>query len=248
MDPASTNSARDKVLFHLKTKGPQTAAELARRLDVTPMAVRQHLQSLAADSLVSFTDERRKVGRPARVWTLTAAASKRFPDSHGDLTVELLEAVRSTFGNEGLDRLITERSRAQRAAYLKRMPAAAAPVEERIAALAKIRSDEGYMSEWTREDDGSYTLAENHCPIGAAATACQGFCRDELSLFRDLLGQSVSVTRSEHVLAGARRCAYRVEPAAAASSEPAQRKSAASDNDGSDPARSSAPIQRGGPS
>lgn len=230
MDPSSTNSARDKVLFHLKTKGPQTAAELARRLGVTPMAVRQHLQVLATEALVTFTDERRKVGRPARVWTLTPQASRRFPDSHGDLTVELLNAVRTTFGDEGLDRLVTERSRKQRAGYLDRMPGDGPPLETRLDALARIRSEEGYMSEWTRNDDGTFTLSENHCPICAAATVCQGFCRDELALFRELLGESVIVTRTDHILAGARRCAYRIESAATASSSvPGPRKPPATD-------------------
>src|SRR6187455_847323 len=105
MDAGFPQSARDKVLFHLKTKGPQTAASLAARLGVTPMAVRQHLQSAEADGLVAFTDERRKVGRPARIWSLTSKAAKRFPDSHSDLTVDLLEAVKTTFGPDGLDRL-----------------------------------------------------------------------------------------------------------------------------------------------
>jgi predicted ArsR family transcriptional regulator len=184
------------------------------------MAVRQHLQSAEAEGLVAFVDERRKVGRPARIWSLTSKATKRFPDSHSDLTVDLLEAVKVTFGEEGLDRLITERSKKQRASYRERMPASGSPLEDRIEALASIRAGEGYMAEWNREDDGSYTLSENHCPICAAAALCQGFCRDELSMFRELLGEDVTVSRGDHILAGARRCAYRIEPARTASSAP----------------------------
>lgn len=211
MDASEGGPARDKVLYQLKTRGPQTAAELARRLGVTQVAVRQHLQALATEGLVTHQDERRKVGRPARLWSLMPAAARRFPDSHGDLTVELLKAVRTTFGEDGLDRLVTERSRQQREAYAKRMPAASAPIEERIAALAALRSEEGYMAEWTREADGAWVLSENHCPICAAATACQGFCRDELAMFRDLVGPGATVERGDHILAGARRCAYRIE-------------------------------------
>lgn len=221
MDPAETRSARDRVLFQLKTKGPQTAAELSRRLGITQVAVRQHLQALGAETLVESRDERRHIGRPARVWSLTAAAASRFPDSHSDLTVELLSAVRATFGEDGLDRLIGERTRRQRGAYAARLPGANAPIEQKLDALATIRSEEGYMCEWRREADGSYVLAENHCPICAAATACQGFCRDELSMFREVLGQDVSVDRTEHILAGARRCAYRIKAGPAASSPPA---------------------------
>jgi predicted ArsR family transcriptional regulator len=53
-------------------------------------------------------------------------------------------------------------------------------------------------------------LVENHCPICAAARACQNFCRSELDVFRRVLGPDVQVERVEHQLAGARRCAYRI--------------------------------------
>ncbi len=218
MDPAEHGPARDRLLFQLKTKGPQTAAELARRLGVTPVAVRQHLQALSADGLVEAGNQRRNVGRPARVWSLSPSAAARFPDSHSDLTVELIAAVRSTFGEDGLDRLVAERTRRQRESYAARLPGPDAPIDRKLDALSRIRSEEGYMCEWRREGDGSFVLAENHCPICAAATACQGFCRDELSMFREVLGQGVTVERTEHVLAGARRCAYRIELVAGASS------------------------------
>jgi predicted ArsR family transcriptional regulator len=215
-DGSPGQAAGDKVLFQLKTRGPQTAEQMAGRLAVTPMAIRQHLYVLAQQGLVTAREERRKVGRPAKVWSLTQKAAHRFPDTHGDLTVDLLKAVRSTFGEEGLDRLITERSRQQEAMYAARMPAASAPLDERVAALAALRSEEGYMAECAANGDGTFTLSENHCPICAAATVCQGFCRDELAMFRTLLGPDVQVSRGEHVLAGARRCAYRIEPIAAA--------------------------------
>ncbi|HSY78574.1 MAG TPA: transcriptional regulator, partial [Verrucomicrobiae bacterium] len=105
--------AEEGVLYQLKTRGPQTAAQVARRLGVTAMAVRQHLYRLNVEDLVEFTDERRKVGRPARVWRLTSAAAERFPDTHGDLTVEIIGAVRATFGEAGMDKLLRERLRRQ---------------------------------------------------------------------------------------------------------------------------------------
>ncbi|MGH7865744.1 MAG: hypothetical protein ACREQB_12195, partial [Candidatus Binataceae bacterium] len=68
--------------------------------------------------------------------------------------------------------------------------------------------EQGYMAECSRRADGAYLLIENHCPICAAARSCQGLCRDELALFRAALGAGVEVERIEHILAGARRCAY----------------------------------------
>ena len=75
-----------------------------------------------------------------------------------------------------------------------------------------LRSDEGYMAELERIPGDGWLLAENHCPICAAARSCQGFCRHELNLFRELLGPGVAVERVEYLLSGGRRCAYRITP------------------------------------
>jgi len=202
--------ARDRVMMWLKTRGPHTSAELAERLEVTPMAVRQHLGALEAEGLVTYQDEAGRVGRPARRWELTPAAASRFPDTHADLTVDLLAAVRETFGEQGMERLISKRSARQAALYRARVDAAGADAEDRIAALASLRHEEGYMAEWRREAPDEWLLVENHCPICAAATVCQNLCRDELAIFRSCLGEGFEVDRTDHILAGARRCAYRI--------------------------------------
>jgi predicted ArsR family transcriptional regulator len=66
------------------------------------------------------------------------------------------------------------------------------------------------MAEFAADPDGSFLLIENHCPICAAAKACQGFCRSELELFQTAFGAGTSVTRQEHLLSDGRRCVYRV--------------------------------------
>ena len=139
-------SGRERVLYVLKTKGPQTAARIAKRLGVTPMAVRQHLAVLEGEKLVDFTDDRRKIGRPARLWRLTPHAFDQFPDCHAELAVGMLQAIQRVFGEEGIERLTEERTRQQAESYRARMPAPNAPLEERVATLARIRSEEGYMA------------------------------------------------------------------------------------------------------
>ena len=126
------------------------------------------------------------------------------------MTVELLEAVREEFGPAGLDRLIRRREDASRNLYMAAL-AADADLEARLDRLTRLRAAEGYMAEWSSAGDGTYVLVENHCPICAAATACQGFCRSELTLFREALAPA-TVDRIDHILQGARRCAYLVTP------------------------------------
>jgi predicted ArsR family transcriptional regulator len=198
-----------RVLYALKSTGSQSADALARRLKVTVVAARQQLGRLLEKGLVTFEDRREGVGRPKRVWSLSEAGHARFPDSHATMTVDLIHAIGTAFGTEGLDRVIEEREKATRRIYAERMRPGRS-LAERTKLLAEQRAEEGYMAEVKRLPDGALMLIENHCPICVAAKACQGFCRSELKLFRDVLGPGVSVEREEHILSGARRCAYRI--------------------------------------
>ena len=209
--PAGVRTRR-AVLDLLKQHGPQEAQALADQLGVSAMAVRQHLYDLQEQGLVGHDAVPRAVGRPAKRWHLTVAADRLFPDGHADLTASLLESMRETFGETGMDQLMAVRTREQIAAYERRMPRGAG-LHGRLRALARLRSEEGYMAAVEAEGQGRYLLIENHCPIVAAAAVCSGLCGSEMAVFEHLLGPDVTVERVDHILAGARRCAYRVTKA-----------------------------------
>ena len=200
----------DKIIQLLKTEGPLTAKILAEKLDLTTMGVRQHVQGLEASEDVIFTDEKAARGRPTRYWSLTDKGHSRFADKHDELTVQLLDSVISVFGDEGMEKLISHREETAMVNYRLAL-ADRFGVAEKLETLAKIRSDEGYMA--TIEGDGEiFWLIENHCPICAAATQCVNFCRSELQMFQALLSDIATVSREEHIIEGARRCAYKVIP------------------------------------
>jgi len=210
MQPSRDAGSRERILYLLKSKGPRTAAELARALGVTAVAVRQHLRRLSDEGSVASDLQRRPVGRPARVWRLTDAGQAAFPESYAELAVGVLDAARAAFGAGGLERVVRARSKAQLAAYRERLGDSDAPLARRVAALARLRTAEGYMAESRSQRDGSVLLIENHCPICAAADACRGLCTAELELFQSLLGRGVEVERTEYLFDGARRCTYRI--------------------------------------
>lgn len=205
-------NAAERILFHLKMHGDRTAASLGAAFGTSGEAVRQQLVRLAEEGMVESWVQPKGVGRPAQFWRLTEAGQHLFPDTHAALAVDLLAAIRSEFGPQTLSKLIDAREAKTRADYKARL-ADAATLGERVERLAAIRSQEGYMADWSDDGAGGYWLYENHCPICAAAAACQNFCRSELAVFRDVLGDGVHIERVEHIIAGARRCAYRVTPA-----------------------------------
>ncbi|MBV7314456.1 metalloregulator ArsR/SmtB family transcription factor [Shewanella sp. NIFS-20-20] len=198
----------DKILSLLKTKGAMTAQQLADSLQLTSMGARQHLQQLTRDGLVDYIDEASGRGRPRRLWQLTANSQGHFPDSHQVLTVQMLDSIDVVFGEQGLEQLISHREQ-QTAKQYQQALASAKTLAERLTCLVALRNREGYMAELQHHEQG-YLLLENHCPICAAARRCQQFCRSELALFQHLLGPQVAVERGEHILEGARRCAYHI--------------------------------------
>jgi predicted ArsR family transcriptional regulator len=201
--------SQDRILFHLKTRGSQTAADVGSRLGITPAGARQHLLKLETAGLVESENQNRGRGRPKKYWRLAQRGHDRFPDRHSDLTVDLLQSMRNVFGERGLEELIKHREHASVVAYRK-LVGKRNSLRQKLTALAKIRSREGYMADVIADTGESFLLVENHCPICAAAAACQGLCRSELATFRAVLGTDVTVERVDHILAGARRCAYRI--------------------------------------
>lgn len=201
----------EQTLFLIKTRGPQTAQQLAALLDLTSMGARRQLEAWQEKGMLTYEDVADKPGRPARRWMLTEAGHARFPDRHADLTVQLIDQVRQLFGDAGLDRLIASREQISEQQYRQHLQGARA-LPDRVAALGRARTVEGYMAEVETRADGALLLIENHCPICAAARQCQQFCRSELDLFQRVLGTECSVGRVEHMLNGARRCVYVIKP------------------------------------
>jgi predicted ArsR family transcriptional regulator len=200
-----------RILTLLKSRGAQGTMAIAKHLGITAPGARKHLLALVRDGLVAFADESKGVGRPRRYWRLTALSESRFPETHALMTVEMIDAVTASFGEEGLERIIAHREARIKERYGSAL-ARCEDLQSRLARLAELRSEEGYMAECQVLSDGSFLLCENHCPICAAARHCQGFCRSELAVFRELLGTSANIEREDHILAGARRCAYRITP------------------------------------
>ena len=140
---------------------------------------------------------------------MTEKRHPRLPDRHSDLTLQLLKSTEKVFGPKGLEKLIRHREKETLSAYRTEVKDCST-LRERVEALADIRSREGYMAGWSEPERNQFVLIENHCPICAAATFCQGLCRSELEIFQAVLGPDALVERTDHVIAGARRCAYRI--------------------------------------
>jgi len=204
------SKTQEQIMHRLKTRGPQSVKILSKQLTMTTMGVRQHLTALERKGIVDQTREEKQTrGRPVHLWKLTQAGHQTFPDSHSQVTLELIDVIRSTLGEESLNKLVDNRNEQLLKQYRHGLIAAGDALQACIEKLAELRRDEGYMAE-VRLIPGGWLLIENHCPIYSAAENCRQFCRSELAMFQDLFSNQANVERVDHLLAGARRCAYKI--------------------------------------
>lgn len=202
-------ATRQNILQLLRRNGQMTALELSEALGIGAVGIRQHLALLERDGLVCISGLRRNVGRPSHLYMLTNEAEQFFPKQYDRIALEIIDYLAETGGAEAVNRAFEARRVALRRALEPRL--AGKPRAEQVAALAQILCDEGYMSEYEQCDDGSFTLTEHNCPIDCIARQYGQVCAQELALYQDLLG--VSVTRETTIAQGALCCRYRISAA-----------------------------------
>ena len=194
----------------LKHAGEATAEELAERLGVTVSAVRQQLDGLAADGLVSWRPHARGRGRPTHVYRLTRAAEPLFPKAYGGLTNELLSYVADadpSLVDDIFDRRRQRRLEGARA----RLAAVGADFGARVAELARILDEDGYLASFEGRPDGSFRIVEHNCAVLDVAERYGQACSSEIAFLRQALPDA-KVERVSHMIAGAHSCAYEVTP------------------------------------
>ena len=198
---------KQKILSLLKMNGGLTTSELSDMLEISATAVRRHLNTLEAQSLVSHRAEQRGMGRPSFIYELTAGASNVFPQSYADFATDVLEDLLELDGPEKLDAIFQQRQEKRRQQYVSR--ASGETLSERVASLARLLDGEGRMTTWQQLDDGRFILREHNCPILEVAKKFDQPCRCEIDLLQDTL--QASVERIGHIPDGDIACVYEIK-------------------------------------
>jgi predicted ArsR family transcriptional regulator len=182
---------RDRVSALLLERGPQTAAELAGLLGVSPAAVRRHLDALLASGRVEerqSRDPHRGRGRPARRFHLTDAGRSAFPHAYDDLALTALRYVAASGGPDAV-RAVAEAQMAGLEARASSALAAAAPVD-RAQVLAAALTAEGYAATASAISSGGQ-LCQHHCPVAHVAAEFPQLCEAETAVIGRLVGTHV---------------------------------------------------------
>lgn len=211
--PGASSALRREVLYALRTGGPASPDQVADRVGASRTGVLQQLRTLESAGLVTRSLSRHGVGRPRHVYDLTAAAQDLFPANYGALAQSFLTAIRS-IGGENLIRDVFEARRQQLESRVARRLAERLPESaslwEKVREVASYQDETGYLGRAALDADGTIRLHEHNCAIYGVSSPYPIACDEELRLFGDVLG--ATVTRECHIASGGRSCTYRIEP------------------------------------
>jgi predicted ArsR family transcriptional regulator len=201
---------RRNVLYAVRRRGEATAEQVAESLGMTVSGARQHLSALVEAGLADVAQSPEPTGKRGRrtlVYFVTAVGDTLFPKAYGELTNELLGFLDDE-EPETVNRLFARR-RDVRIANAQRRLAPLPTLAERVAELTTILDEDGYLASWEANDDGTFLIIEHNCAIWAVATRYGQACSSEIEFIQSVLDDA-RVERTQHMVEGARRCAYLV--------------------------------------
>jgi predicted ArsR family transcriptional regulator len=187
---------RQRVARAILEHGPSTAATLAELLDLTPAAIRRHLDHLLAGGAVVAQEPRtkeRRRGRPAKVFALTESGRDSFDQQYDHLAVEALRFLAETAGDDA----VTEFAR-RRVAFVERdygQVLAEDPELSPAQALARVFTAQGYAASVRQLPMAGQTVGEQlcqqHCPVSHVAHEFPQLCEAETEAIGRVLGTHV---------------------------------------------------------
>jgi predicted ArsR family transcriptional regulator len=178
---------------------PQTAAELAGRVETSSNAVRVHLDGLRQAGLVDYKIERRGVGKPRHVYAITSAAENLLSIGYAQTLEALLGELRERL-NGGFIPLLRNVGK-----HLgERQPASnQGGVRAAVAALESLGATVS-----VRGSTGGRKLSTSCCPLAAITRKTPEMCELVESLLASTSGLRVSeqCVRGEHP-----RCLFSID-------------------------------------
>lgn len=203
------NSTRNNIILLLKRNGGMSIDELSKRIDITPMGIRQHLLALEKKDLVTYTVRKRGIGRPGFIYMLTETANELFPKTYDEFALGILRDINRHEGREKIDQIFAWR-RSRMLELKKEALDGRKDIEDTLNRFTQLLEADGHLVDLSR-NNGHYHLKQYHCPIRRVAQEFGDVCKHELRLYRELFGDNV--VREQSVAEGAVACLY-VIPAA----------------------------------
>ncbi|RIW29227.1 transcriptional regulator [Bacillus salacetis] len=180
-------TTKDKILDLLKKEVSLSVNDLIQELGITHMAVRKHLNVMEKDGLIHSVEFKQSKGRPLYRYALTEKGDRLFPKNYEGISVEFLQDIKESFGEESVDALFKKREQRLTSQYKEQVEKKCSKLEK-IQEIEKIQNEKGYMAQANQIDDNTFELIEYNCPIMAIANNFKTACTCETEMFKSVLG------------------------------------------------------------
>lgn len=197
---------RDRILQILRENGKCTVVDLAKEADISPVSVRHHLNSLQAERLVGYEEERHGVGRPRMLYFLTERALEQYPTRYLRLTNRLLDQLKTVLPALKIEEMMTQVAASMAEEYADDL--GGLPPQRRLARLQEFLQEEGFVVQIDQDGEDIY-IHELSCPFLQVGQEHPEICMiDEAFLSKAL---AMPIERVKCQLEGDARCTFLVQ-------------------------------------
>jgi len=202
-------ATRQQILDYLRLHRDASVKDLGRLLGLTATGVRQHLNILEQEGLVTSFEQRGKVGRPPLRYALTSLGDGTYPKQYDALANALLDEVRACYGSHGLQQIVRgAASRLAVAADGHEVSVDGSP-DARVNGIVELLRSRGVVADWERDGE-AYLLHERTCPYPEVARRNSVACAMDVAQVRELAGMEAKLTAC--LVRGDACCTYRLLP------------------------------------
>ena len=179
------------VLAALKHSGGLPVTDLARQVEASYMAVKQHCEDLKK---LGYLDRSRVprtvVGRPEIFYSLSAKADALFPQAGVSFTLDLLDELKALLGENTPDKLLFQHFQKQQEKW-QPLLSQAPSLMEKVTKLAALREKEGCHVRCVAGPENGVSIEEFHNPLQRVFERYPRAVAMEQRMIEQLLGTRV---------------------------------------------------------
>ena len=194
-------SQRLAVVNLLKRSQGLTVRELAHRLGMSYMGVKQHCLNLERDGYLGTFRRHRGVGRPELLYHLTNKAQDLFPQADNMLSISLLEQARKLYGTTAAEKILFLHFQEKAKAYARRCRGRRLSIARE--AWPDLRDREGHMSDFElnrrRASSSGITLCKRFSMLSPRPRRWSATCFSVCSGLRSVGSNGRRVGRRVHL-------------------------------------------------
>lgn len=192
----------------LKKNESLTFEDIMSHFTISEPALRKHIHQLERQHLIEKKAHKQKIGRPYYTYQLTKQGHQLFPQNDR-LSLELLHDLENLYGRKAVNELFQERMEREKSTYEEICTSDA--VEDRLEEVARLQSENGYMAEVRKYENGEIEMINYNCPIYKLARTYGQLCSNEKTMYEHLFPDR-SVRMDSNIVAGDHTCRWIIAP------------------------------------